>query len=312
MTISSRAQVFNIYKPANIGSFDVVRSFKRKFQKNLGKIGHFGTLDPFADGVLLIAVGGAARLNELVHTMPKTYVATGVLGLQTETGDLTVAPAQRDEGLYLKEVIAKMDVAFIQEQLRGKFLGRYLQAPHKYSAAKFQGKKLHQWAREGVEIKKEKKERFVHSLNVLSYDFPELTIEVQVSSGTYIRSLFEDCAQHLGTLGTLKTLSRVKVGHHELKESIKLEDLERLGREDFLQLAMSPDEVLLYPELLFAAKEARLLANGVALEVGRHSDGAQPLASQFYWAKGESGELIGLIKIENGKFKSQLNFSSNS
>ena len=118
-------------------------------------LGHFGTLDPFASGILLIGVAGAARLNDYVHDhAPKTYLAVGKLGVETPTGDLTVEVTQVDEGRYLKEEIAHFSKDFIESQLQENFLGQYWQAPHKYSAAKFEGKALHEWAREGVEIKK--------------------------------------------------------------------------------------------------------------------------------------------------------------
>ena len=148
--------IFNIFKPARVTSYDVVRHFKRNLPDGFGKIGHFGTLDPFASGVLMIGVAGASRLNEFIHEYsPKTYIAVGKLGIETPTGDYTGEIVQRDDSPYLKQEIARLPLAFLQERFEQKFVGDYLQAPHKYSATKFQGKNLHQWAREGVEIKKE-------------------------------------------------------------------------------------------------------------------------------------------------------------
>lgn len=216
--------IINTYKPAGMSSQDVVRHFKRNLPDGFGKIGHFGTLDPFAEGILMLGIAGAARLNEWIHSeMSKTYIAHGVLGVSTETGDLTVEPDQTDDTPYLKTVIADFSKEFIEEKLLEKFNGEYWQAPHKYSAAKFEGKNLHEWAREGVEIKKEKKKRHIYSLNVIEYQFPKLIIEFEVSSGTYIRTLFSECAEVLGTLGTLERLVRNQIGNVHCQSSLEKE-----------------------------------------------------------------------------------------
>jgi len=118
-------KIYNLYKPKDIGSFDVVRKWKR-ILRGQGKIGHFGTLDPFAEGVLMIGVSGAARLNEYIHDcLPKTYLAVGILGVETETGDLTVDPSQVDESDYLKEKISKLIKSLLKNNLMRSF-GRIL------------------------------------------------------------------------------------------------------------------------------------------------------------------------------------------
>src|SRR5690606_11567719 len=181
--------IFNVFKPARMTSYDVVRHFKRHLPSGFGKIGHFGTLDPFASGVLMIGICGAARLNDFIHdSMPKTYLAVGKLGIETPTGDYTSEIIQRDESLYLRPEIARFPATFIEQRLRDKVLGEYWQAPHKYSAAKFQGRNLHEWAREGVEIKKAPVRREVFKIEVVKYAFPYLSLRVEVSSGTYVRT----------------------------------------------------------------------------------------------------------------------------
>ncbi len=137
--------VFNVFKPARVTSYDVVRHFKRHLPQGFGKIGHFGTLDPFASGVLMIGICGAARLNDFIHDfLPKTYLAVGKLGIETPTGDYTSEITQKDESLYLSREIASFSREFIEEKLKEKFIGDYWQAPHKYSASKFMGKNLHE------------------------------------------------------------------------------------------------------------------------------------------------------------------------
>lgn len=302
--------VFNIFKPANISSFDVIRVFKRSFGKRLGKVGHFGTLDPFACGVLLIGVGGAARLNDYVHDLlPKTYLAVGKLGEETETGDFTVEVSQVDNSPYLEQTIAKMDKEFIQERLRGKFLGKYMQAPHKYSAAKFQGRKLLEWAKEGVEIQKEKKERHITNLEVVKFEFPYLSIRFTVSSGTYIRTLFSECANELGTIGALVSLVRESVGHHTSELALKKRDWPADQQWDYRSHGLSMEETLILPKVVFAPKEAKLLSNGVALKIERAATIEEAQESDLFWAKDEEGNLLGLVKIIEGEWKVQVNFS---
>src|SRR5690606_16997732 len=237
---------FNIFKPARMTSYDVVRHFKRHLPQGFGKIGHFGTLDPFASGVLMIGIAGAARLNDFIHEyLPKTYLAVGKLGVETPTGDLTVEPVQIDDSRFLREEIARLPKDFIKEKLREKFLGDYWQAPHKYSAAKFEGKALHEWAREGVDIKKEQVLRHVYDIKVIKYKFPYLSVRVRVSSGTYVRTLFSDFAQYLGTLGTLVSLVRESVGNEvHFKKALKRKNWPLDKSEEVMQYGLPINKVL--------------------------------------------------------------------
>ena len=306
--------IFNAFKPARITSFDVVRHFKNNLPKGYGKIGHFGTLDPFASGVLMIGVNGAAKLNDFIHDfLPKTYLAIGKLGVETPTGDMTVAPSQLDTTDYLKQVIANYNIEFLEEFLREHFLGEYWQAPHQYSAAKFEGKALHQWAREGIEIKKEKKRRFISKIEVVKFSFPYLILRCEVSSGTYIRTLFSDMANKLGTLGTLVSLVREGVGPCTIENTIKKKNWPNGQEWDLDHNSLAVDEVLPFGEINFLGKEEKLYCNGVKLEVGRAQKIIpSPLSDQYYWVKNEKNDLLGLAHIENGQIQTQFNFSANS
>ena len=149
--------VFNVRKPVGISSFDVVHSFKKNLSFNFGKIGHFGTLDPFADGVLLIGIQGAQKLNDYVHQLlPKTYQARGLFGGKTDSGDLT-SPVNFTKEIESSWQTENKDAleAFLSE----KFLGEYWQSPHAISATKFEGKRLYKHAMEGRLIEKEKVKR---------------------------------------------------------------------------------------------------------------------------------------------------------
>ena len=162
----------------------------------------------------MLGVAGAQRLNEYIHEcLPKTYLAKGILGQSTPTGDLTVEPDHIDDSGPFKTVIPKLTLEDIQDKLGEKYIGEYWQAPHAFSAAKHKGKSLHKWAREGVEIIKEKKLRHIYTLEVVKYDFPHLWVRCSVSSGTYVRTLFSDCAKELGTIGVLESLLRLSLIH---------------------------------------------------------------------------------------------------
>ncbi len=297
--------ILNINKPQGITSFDVIRKWKPRLRA-FGKIGHFGTLDPFASGVLMLGVGGAQRLNEFIHEcLPKTYLAKGKLGIETETGDLTVEASQKDESDHLTDVIAKFDTAFVEQTLKGKFLGKYMQAPHKYSAAKHEGKALHRWARAGVEITKEKKEREVYSMEIVKYEFPDLWIRYTVSSGTYIRTLFSDCARELGTLGVLDELIREQVGGCNLGNAISSDSWQA---EVVPQLKM--DDVLDFSSLIMAPKEASLYSNGVKLKIDRALDKKSgTLDYNYFWIRNTENQVLGLAEIIDGEIISKVNFS---
>lgn len=301
--------IFNIFKPARMTSYDVVRHFKRHLPNGYGKIGHFGTLDPFASGVLMIGIAGAARLNDFIHEfLPKTYLAVGKLGVETPTGDLTVLPSQIDDSRYLKEEIARLPKDFIEEKLREKFLGEYWQAPHKYSAAKFEGRPLHEWAREGVEIKKEKVLREVYDIRVVKYQFPYLSVRVRVSSGTYVRTLFSDFAQYLGTLGTLASLVREGVGNEVTsKKALKKKKWPQNKNEVVMNYALPVKDVLPFTELMLNEEQERKFKNGGFFKL---QDFNQPQGI-YYWAISQtSGKLLGLLYKNESEIRPKINFNS--
>ena len=301
--------VFNVYKPAGAGSQDVVRALKRALPKGTyGKIGHFGTLDPFACGVLMVGVGGAARLNDMVHAeCPKTYLARGVLGVATATGDPEGEVTQRDLSPYLPNTIGSFDRAFVAQTLAG-FAGEYWQAPPAYSAAKYEGKPLHEWARAGVLIKKEKVRRFIHRFEVVEWSFPHLTIRVEVSSGTYIRTLFEEVCHALGTIGHLDHLEREAVGPVSKHQAIAMEALPMAGAgvESWLPLGLRPQDVLIYPRRLLAESERRGFMNGAALACMPGEGGER------CWLEESSGALLGLLARDGDRWRVEINFAASN
>jgi tRNA pseudouridine55 synthase len=269
-TLYPQPLIFNAFKPAGISSVDVVRHFKRNLPIGYGKIGHFGTLDPFASGVLLIGVAQATRFNEYIHDdLPKTYLAVGKLGHWTSTGDLTVPVEKMDTSEYFHKKISTFSKEFIENILRSKFVGEYLQSPHTFSAAKFEGRPLHKWAREGVIIKKEQVLRHVYDLEVVKYSFPYLSIRYKVSSGTYIRSLFSDCAEELGTLGVLVSLVRESIGPISTKSSLHKKDwpMDRCAGEQLKGFPVF--EALPYPGWKLNETQGKQFLNGLQLNIDK-------------------------------------------
>lgn len=305
--------VFNVFKPARITSYDVVRHFKRHLPMGFGKIGHFGTLDPFASGVLMIGICGAARLNDFIHDfLPKTYLAVGKLGIETPTGDYTSEIVQRDESLYLRREIAGFSKEFIEEKLREKFLGDYWQAPHKYSAAKFMGKNLHEWAREGVEVKKEPVLRHVYKIEVVKYEFPYLSIRCEVSSGTYVRTLFTDMCQYLGTLGSLIALVRENVGPVHMNSALHKSSWPLDKGEFIIEKAMKIEDVLPFSRIILNPQQTLAFKNGAFLRPNDLNVAVEsPLSEKHFWMFDENHKLIGLSeKSFPTELRPKINFHS--
>lgn len=296
--------IFNVFKPPRMGSLDVVRHFKRELPGDYGKIGHFGTLDPFACGMLLIGVSGAARLNEFIHAeLPKTYLAIGKLGIETETGDWEGAIKQRDDSVYNREVIGSFSRAFIQERI-DRFHGDYWQTPPIYSATKFQGKALHEWARAGVEIKKEPVKRQVYQLQVIHFKFPYLSIRVRVSSGTYVRTLFQDIAKELGTIGSLIGLKRESLGHLSADGSLLKKQWPKKADniESVWLRGMKPEDVLLFPRIELPLEREKAFMNGLSTRL------TTPTEATHAWMMGPDKLNWGLVEQRKGEWKTLINF----
>ncbi len=287
-------KIYNIFKPRGLTSAQVVNRLKRSLGKSIKKIGHFGTLDPFATGVLLVATDSATRLNELVHaSFPKTYLAVGKLGIATDSGDYTGEEKSRDDSEFLKTVIAHFDRKFIQESIQDKFLGTYWQAPPAFSATKFQGKKLCDWKRQGVEIKKQPVERFIHEIEVVHFRFPYLSLRVQASSGTYIRTLFEDIAVHLGTVGTLVGLMREQVGDACSRAGIPLALFE--DQRDAKSILMT--DFFKFKKVILSLEDSIAYGHGNPVTLSEES---KSIEEERVWVYSNQQELLGLGLLQQG------------
>ena len=207
--------IYNIYKPKDLSSFSIVKKVKNITKE---KVGHSGTLDPFADGVLVLGVGKSTKKLSNIIQFDKTYEGIIKLGEKTDSMDLT------------GNIVEEKEVCEITEQslidCENKFLGQLLQRNPMYSARKINGVRLYKLARKNIEIKTNPKLITIKSLKIDSLDENTLKITVDCSSGTYIRVLAEDIAEYLGTVGHLISLTRLSVGEYKLDESVTIEKFE--------------------------------------------------------------------------------------
>jgi len=312
--------IFNIKKPVGQTSFSVVSHFKRNLPRGFGKIGHFGTLDPFAEGVLMIGVAGASRLNDYVHAhMPKTYIAKGILGKATPTGDFDVEDDQIKVDQSVDDKISHLNLDDLQKVFTENFVGDYLQTPPSFSAVKHNGKPLYKWAREGVDIEKEPVKRKIYSIEVLSFEGREVVFKATVGSGTYIRTLFTDFAKKLSTLGALCELNRSAVGNVAIENSMDqsswpIEGKTKSGLDfDMNENGFSLDEILLARKCVLTEKDSSLFRNGVKISFKESfiiKDERQAILDEqgeLFWVYSFDNELIGLAALNDSKLNSCFN-----
>ena len=245
--------ILNIYKEAGFTSHDVVAKLRGIVKQK--KIGHTGTLDPDAEGVLPVCLGNATKLCGLLSEKEKTYEAVLLLGQTTDTQDLS------------GKILSTAPVAVEEEAVREtvlSFLGDYDQVPPMYSALKVNGRKLYEMAMEGKEV--ERKARRVRILDVKIHwvRLPEVSFSVTCSSGTYIRTLCQDIGEKLGCGGCMKHLLRTRVDRFGLPDSLRLSQVEELMREGRIGEALIPvDQVFAaYPGIRMKEKSSRLVHNG--------------------------------------------------
>ena len=205
-----------INKQKGFTSHDVVNVIRKKL--NTKKVGHTGTLDPNATGVLPILIGKGTKISKYLMEHDKTYIATLKLGEKTDTGD---SEGQVIEEKSIPKHLRKEDINDVLQS----FLGKQKQLPPMYSAIKINGKKLYEYAREGKEVKIEPRNIEIYKIELLEYQNNKIKFEVECSKGTYIRTLCEDISQKLGTVGYMEELQRTKVNTFKIEDSILLDDI---------------------------------------------------------------------------------------
>lgn len=278
----------NIYKPKGMTSHDVVAILRRITK--VKQIGHTGTLDPFAEGVLPIAIGKATRLIEYLND-DKAYIGTIKLGKSTTTYD--------SEGEVTNSSDKEVSIDEINSILN-QYKGRITQYPPIYSAIKINGKKLYEYARKGETVEVQPREVSIYKLDILNYnsETKELEIYVECSKGTYIRSLANDIGETLGAYGYLSALKRVKAGDFEIKASVKLEDLQSI--DDVVHSLQNPIYYINCPKYVINQLELSIVLNGNPIQTNI-SDGRTLITD------GENIIAIGLV--ENNILKPQKVFT---
>jgi tRNA pseudouridine55 synthase len=247
--------IINIDKSSGMTSFDVVRRLKRILK--MKKIGHTGTLDPMATGILVICTGRATKLAQDIEGQIKTYVAGFELGYATTTYDTEGEITHRtDKGASIEEL----------EKALENFRGEIDQVPPMYSALKVDGKRLYELAREGKEVERKSRRVTVENLEILDFDGKRGTFTCTVSKGTYIRSLIYDIGELLGTYGVMTSLRRTQVGDYTLDIAYTLEEIEAMVEKGDYSFSKSIEESFPYPGVeISGEKNIKLFNNGNTL-----------------------------------------------
>ncbi len=245
--------VINVYKESGYTSHDVVARLRGICKQK--KIGHTGTLDPDAVGVLPVCLGNGTRLFDMLMDQKKEYVAVFRLGIVTDTQDLS--------GKILEEKPADVFPEEVKKAAMG-LVGESMQIPPMYSALKVNGKKLCDLARQGKEIERTPRPVTIHSLAVLKEDHPEYTIKVVCSKGTYIRTLCHDIGQILGCGAAMADLKRTRVGELQIENASTLKELEELAQRGELAKVLIPVERMFasMPPLQVTEEAFKALRNG--------------------------------------------------
>lgn len=250
--------IINVYKEKGFTSHDVVAKLRGIAGQK--KIGHTGTLDPDAEGVLPVCLGKATKLCDMLTEKDKTYEAVLLLGKTTDTQDIS--------GTVLEEKdTSLLTVEKIEECIRS-YIGGYEQIPPMYSALKVNGRKLYELAREGKEVERKARKVQIYDIRIKKIEIPRVTMEVDCSKGTYIRTLCHDIGRDIHTGACMEELLRTKVSCFSLKDSLRLGEIEKLKTEGRLMEIVRPVDQMFseYPALVVDKEHAPLSYNGNPLQ----------------------------------------------
>lgn len=258
------------------------------------KIGHTGTLDPAATGVLPVCLGSGTKLCDMLTDRDKEYVAELLLGVETDTQDTTGSVLRESPVTVTEEEVSRACLSF---------LGDYDQIPPMYSALKVDGKKLYELARAGKEVERKARRVRILELEILEMRLPVVKLRVVCSKGTYIRTLCSDIGQKLGCGGAMQRLQRTKAGRFRLEDALTLGDLQQLKDSGELERVVQPVDSLFEetPALHVTAEAARLLENGNALFPAQFAETVTPEPERWVRVYRPDGRFAGIYAYEEQK-----------
>ena len=270
--------IIPINKPKDWTSFDVVNKIKYKLKPQ--KVGHLGTLDPMATGVLLVTVGKATKLFDLMQEKTKTYIAKFEFGYTTNTLDITGEILEKNSNIpTLSEI----------EMILPKFIGKISQVPPKFSAKSINGHRAYDLARQNIDFELKPKIVEVYDIKIISYQQGVLELEIVCGSGTYIRSIGRDIATELNSLATMTELVRTKVGAFDLAKCAVIDDIDKI--QDFI---CPIKEFLSYETMNVSSQIHNKLLNGQIIET-ELNDGLYLLE--------DDKDVVAIVKIQENKAK---------
>ncbi|MGL5964702.1 MAG: tRNA pseudouridine(55) synthase TruB [Fusobacteriaceae bacterium] len=279
-----------VNKPQGITSFDVVRKLKRILKER--RIGHTGTLDPMATGVMIVCVGRATKLVQDIESHEKEYLASFHLGYKTDTYDTEGTVTDKSE-------IEKPNENILRDTL-STFLGDIKQVPPMYSALKIDGKRLYDLARQGITVERKARDVKISSLELKEYDGESGKFLCKVSKGTYIRSLIFDLGEKLGTFATMTGLVRTEVGDINLERCFTLEDMENMAEKGDLSFLQGVEGFFGYPKLELVGEEN--------LKYYKNGNNFSCIGDDGHYSIYYKDEFIGLATIKNNRIQSYKYF----
>ncbi len=291
--------ILNVNKPSGITSFGVVAKVRELISEK--HAGHAGTLDPLATGVLPVLVGKATRISEYFLELRKTYRAVIELGSTSDTYDAEGDMISRGD-------ISGIDLGQIERALQS-FKGEIIQIPPMFSAVKHEGKPLYELARKGIDVEQKPRKAVIYRIEIISYNSPLLTIDVECSKGTYIRSLANDLGEVLGCGAFLKSLVRTRYGEFDITETVTLEQLEEAVKQNNWQKFLYPIDFPLsdIPKVFLDSEKAEMVTHGIAVGL----DGTeQDLHGKRLRAYSPDGSFFAMLRFdgETGKWQPEKVF----
>lgn len=292
--------IINVYKEKGYTSFDVVAKLRGILKAK--KIGHTGTLDPDAEGVLPVCLGKATKVCDLLTDKDKEYEAVMLLGTVTDTQDIT--------GQILSQQQVTVTEAEVQEAVLS-FIGDYMQIPPMYSALKVNGKKLCDLAREGITVERVARPVKILDIEILKIELPRVHMRVACSKGTYIRTLCQDIGERLGCGACMESLLRTRVSQFEVKDALRLSEIEKLVAEESMGLSkeewksgqfsflQATDAVFLqYDSAVVKEEFEKLLYNGNRMRPEMFEEYDKSWENESIRVYDKAGHFIGIYKFD--------------